>query len=582
VNKTTGHGMKNGHRLWVLVGLIVTASFAVRIGALAYWQTGSIENEGAEYARIAENLRNGVGYVGIAFPGAELLFNPLFPWLIAGTSFVTGNYEWAARFVSLVIGALLPLAGFGIASRLFDRRVGIVAAMLISAYPLLVNLSFTTFSEGAYATLLLSGVYIVLRALNCSSIRVWLLVGGVFGLAYLVRAEAVAPFLISALFALIATDAGRAVRCKRCLAAIGAFLVLALPEVIFIYRSTGRVLLDGKSTIFFAMGKRTLAAETNRQTDRQSAVGQPDAPSAMPNVESEETWQQKWANLSIDANLKRTGVVMRPNADVIRETRIIPKELARLVAMGVRNNAPVVPYRLSSAWLGAPFVPALALLGVLRRPWRRPQASARLYFVLVAAAPVVVTFTFLWSDTRHYFVLVPFLLILASNGLVEVGSWTTASSVNLGWHRVVGPVLSKCIIPGLIGLALIIYPIRAVRKLDAFREGALSNRVEKDLGVWIERQQERPVRIMDIPKTLAFHARAAYIQFPYCTGELALRFLDAAEVDYVILRQGRTFTQYYQEWLTRGIPDHRAELLDVSSVPNAGELVVFRWHRGGS
>jgi hypothetical protein len=60
---------------WLPLSLIVAASFAVRIAASAYCRTGTIENEGAEYARLAENLRNGVGFVRIAMPGTRLLFD---------------------------------------------------------------------------------------------------------------------------------------------------------------------------------------------------------------------------------------------------------------------------------------------------------------------------------------------------------------------------------------------------------------------------------------------------------------------------------------------------------------------------
>jgi hypothetical protein len=89
-----------------------------------------------------------VGYVGLATPGPEVNFPSLFPLLIAGTSFVTQNYEWAGRVVSLVLGTLLPLPVFGIAALLFNRRVGFIAALLVSLHPLLVNLSFAVLSEG--------------------------------------------------------------------------------------------------------------------------------------------------------------------------------------------------------------------------------------------------------------------------------------------------------------------------------------------------------------------------------------------------------------------------------------------------
>ena len=567
------------HRLWLLLTLMVAASFAVRVAALVHWRTGAIESEGAEYTRIAENLRNGVGYVGIVSPGPQLVFNPLFPLLIAGASFVTPDYERAGRLVVLLLGALLPLPVFGIASRLFNRRVGFVAAILTMLHPLLVNLSFSVLSEGPYATLFLSAVYVVVRALDYPSIRLWSLVGGAFGLAYLVRQEALAALLIAVLFALIATEGGAAIRCKRAAVAIGVFLALALPQIIFIYRSTGKVRLDGKSAQFFALGSRILAAEAAPGGTQESTDPQPDEPSSAPNVPSWESWETKWAFYAIDDHLNRTGTAMRSHTEVVRETHIALKDLFHLVGKGVRQNAPELFRELSERWLGAPLLPALALLGALRRPWRRPQASSRLFVVLIAAAPVAATFTALWTQTRYYFVLVPLLIIWAANGLVQVGLWARASSAAARWPVLARPVVSEYIIPGLVGLALILYPVQGVRQDYIFKDGSPSSRVEKEVGLWIG-QQQKQARIIDLSIPLTFHADAQWVRFPYCSGDLALRFLDAAQVDYIVLRREETFTQYYKNWLEHGIPDQRAELLHLPPDADA-QFVVYRWHRAG-
>ena len=200
--------------LWPAL-ILVAAALMIRIAAMYYWGTGTIESEGAEYAKIAENLRNGVGYVGLVFPGPQVHFPPLFPWLIAGASFFTRDYELAARLVALIFGALLPLPVFGIASRLFNRRVGFIGAGLVLLHPLSIHLSFMVYSEGPYATLLLFAVYLVIRALEDPSIKRWLAIGAAFGICYLVRAESLAVFAISLLFALVATTGGGAIRLKR-------------------------------------------------------------------------------------------------------------------------------------------------------------------------------------------------------------------------------------------------------------------------------------------------------------------------------------------------------------------------------
>jgi len=566
--------------LWVLLTLIVAASFAVRVAALAYWRTGAIESEGAEYARLAENLRNGVGYVGIAVSGPEVNFPPLFPLLIAMTSFVTHNYEWAGRVVALVLGAFLPLPVFGIASRLFNRRVGFIAAILTLLHPLLVNLSFTVFSEGPYFTALLSAVYVVVRALNQRSTKPWLLVGGAFGLSYLLRAEAASAFAIAVLFALAFTEGNRTVRFKRAASAILVFLALALPEIIFIYRSTGKVGLEEKSTIFFYTARRILAAERTPGVVYGSPGGKYEVASPEANVESSQSWEEKSAFYGIDSLLKGTGTAMRPFVETIQETRMNAKDLF-LFAKAVGRNTPGLFRQLSSDWLGAPLLPALALLGALRRPWRAPKASSRLFVMLLAAIPFVANpLALLPGDPRYSFVFVPLLSIWAANGLFEVGGWTKATSAAAGWKVLAGPTVSRCIVPALIGLAMIVSPLKGVRRVGEFREGALPTRVDKELGSWIGHQQNRPVRIMDLQIPLAYHAGAQFSHFPYSTSELALRYLDAAQVDYIILRRGEAFTQYYEEWLKRGIPDPRAELLHVSPGVDA-KFAIYRWHRAG-
>lgn len=575
--------MNNRHRgLWVLLALVVVASFAVRVAAWAYWQPGTIESEGAEYARIAENLRSGVGYVGLVTQGAQLIFNPLFPLLIAGTSFITHDYELAGRLVALIMGALLPLPVFGITSRLFSRRVGLIAAMLTLLHPLLVHLSFSVYSEGPYITLFLSAVYLVVRALDHSSIKRWLLVGGAFGLTWLVRAEAIAAFAVAVLFALVATEGNRTVRCKRALAAIMLFLALALPQIIFIHRSTGKIGLEEKSTIFFYTGQRILAAEKHHGVDYVSPGGHHEVPSSAPNVESWKGWEEKWAFYGIDSHLKGMGFPMRPHPEIIQEAQITLKDVFLIVGRGLRQNAPKLLSRLSSNWFGTLLLPALALLGALRRPWRGPQASSRLFVLLVATTPVIATFFAFWNDARYYFVLVPLLSIWAANGLFEVGMWLKASSDGAGWRIPASTAVCKCIVPGLIGLLMVIGSLHGVRNLYLFTDSAFTTRVDKEVGMWIRRQQSRPVRIMDLSLPLAYHAGAQFSYFPYCTGESALDYLNTAKVDYIILRREVKFTKYYEEWLMQSIPDQRAELLQPSPVVGAEKFVIFRWHRTGA
>jgi len=499
--------------------------------------------------------------VGIGTPGTELIMPPLFPLLISLSSMFTGDYEWAGRLVAIVLGAALPLPVYGIASRLFDRPAAITAALIAACHPLFIGLSISVLSEGPYATLLLSAVYAVLRALDDrSTTKDWCLVGATFGLAYLTRQEAVAPLLIAVFFALVATPGTRVLKCKRGMAALVAFFVLASPQIAILYRATGHLRLEGKSAINFAIGSRMLAGQDQRQAEN-----------------------------GINEKLEATGVGMLPNATIVREMQIDMKNLIQFVATALRRNTPFLLHNFTEPWLGAPFLPALALFGFFRRPWRKSTTSSHLFVLLVPITAIVATLSVVHAIyPRNYFVFVPFLSIWAANGLVGVARWTKTTVDAMRFERFRFVALGGAAFAiGFLTLVAYVYTTSVVRRDSRLNEESGSSRDTKDVGMWIRRQQDHRVKIMDIESPPAFHADAEYVHFPYSNAETAIRFLDAAKVDYVILRRGRTFTDYYDDWLTNGIPDSRAKLVyvasgHVSSGPTVGAFVVYQWKRPGS
>src|SRR6185503_7446333 len=183
-------------------------------------QTANIGGEGSEYARLADNLRTGNGYVGIFNLGPQLMFPPLYPVLIASFSLITGEAELAGRLVSLIMGTCLVVPVFFMALQIYGRRTAFIAASLVAAHPVLVKLSAEVYSEALYLTLLMSGVYWSLRSLEFENLRNNVLAGAFFALAYLTRPEAIAyPFLVGmTIFAVAVMSRLKPKQVVRCLA----------------------------------------------------------------------------------------------------------------------------------------------------------------------------------------------------------------------------------------------------------------------------------------------------------------------------------------------------------------------------
>jgi hypothetical protein len=195
------------------------------------------------------------------------------------------------------------------------------------------------------------------------------------------------------------------------------------------------------------------------------------------------------------------------------------------------------------------------------------------------AVPAVAIIFVLWSDERYYFVYIPFMSIWAANGVWEFGRWARATSAAARWSFLKRPFMSRYVVPALAVLAVVALPAHQIQKLFVFSDSARAARPDKLAGQWIGSLQNRSIRIMDLSLPLSFHAGAQqHVYFPYCDADQAIRYLDAAQIDYVVLRRDREFTKYYAAWLSSAIPDQRAELLQLPPDIHDENLIVYRWH----
>ena len=182
--------------------LILCLALALRL----FWlqtQCPIIENEGGEYAAIAENLLAGKGYVGQGLTGKpQLIFPPLYPLATAAIAALTHNTESAGRLLSVAMGVWLVFALFKLGTHFYGRSVGLLAAAMAAIHPLLLKSSVQVQTETMYFTFIVLGAYYTIKAVESHSVRHFLFAGALYGCAYLTRPEALLLLAVSAFFAL--------------------------------------------------------------------------------------------------------------------------------------------------------------------------------------------------------------------------------------------------------------------------------------------------------------------------------------------------------------------------------------------
>lgn len=532
-------------------GLIVIFALALTLRVLAaILFSGAIDTEGAEYARIAENIRLGNGYSGIATEGTQLFFPPLFPFLIAGLSVFTTDTEFAGRAANIFFGALLVLPVWGIATRLYGKNMGLWASALVAVHPYLIYFSITVFCETIYITILLAAVFATMIATDQPTYSRLTLAGGFYGLAYLVRPEAVAFVLVGAtcffLGRLLKRDVVETItrNAMRAGVIIASGALIAAPYVLWLSLHTGQFRLQAKTPLNIATELRMLGGATAYA-----------------------------ASFAVSQDLIAKGTYNRPNIEVIHAERFNIGDYTSVIAKKIKH---VLKYGMavisSGLGFGSPALFVLATAGLFGHPWRPRMAIDQMHLIILLAisswAPL-----FIYYLSPRFFLLFPVVFcIWATVALQYFVKWARLTSAAFGFaggrqngvgHLAIAIAAASVLAPATFAVADDLLTMRGSRPIKA-------------LGVSLSASPS-PLKIADVSTPLAFHARADFVWLPYSDEKTARKYLSSKAVTHVVLQSDRLDeTPYLRKWFEDAVPD--AQLVaEVRPTYGGSELVkVYR------
>jgi 4-amino-4-deoxy-L-arabinose transferase-like glycosyltransferase len=373
----------------IILAVVIAALLRIAVLSVAHAHGLVIDSEGAEYARIAQNLRSGHGYVGIFNNGPELNDAPLFPLLIVALSFILPSSEIAARFISIAGAATLVIPIFKLAERMYNRRVAMLAAVLVVFHPLFVARSILCCSETSYLTLLMSGLYCSMRWFDERRVGTSILAGVFFGLAYLIRPEAL---LFAGTFAAAGLVLGLFTKSRRAvligvLSMAGVFTLLAAPYVAFLSIHSGKFRVEGKGSLAYAWGTRMN--------------------SGMSYLE---------ATTKIADDLTGVGVYMMPYRELLNTTSYSVKDLLAYLWRSAPRNLKIIYYELlTTQSQGAPLIWVMAVLGLVRSPWDRKRLMHEGILLLSVLIAVLTLLSVQSLPPRYYHSIVGILLLWTAN-----------------------------------------------------------------------------------------------------------------------------------------------------------------------
>ena len=462
--------------------LVLLLAFALRLGWTLY-NSRAMENEGAEYARIAQNLLHHRQYYGI-LGGPESIFPPLYPVLIAATSLVSRDTEIAGRAISLVVGSLLVLPVFFISLRLFGLRTAYLSASFVALQPLLIALSGSVYVESTYLTLLFSGLYFGMRVLAFDRLKYAFLCGLFLGSAYLARPEGLGYALLVGIFILLAlarrtTSTVTALKYGAALAV--TTVILVIPYAAYLTVHGGSFRLEGKSALNEIINQRM-----NRGLSYQEA-GYGLGPSLEPEGPYLTADQFALKAPSMSAQL---GMVVRSYfRGIAGRTSYI------VIAVGAERA------------FGSPLICLLVLIGIFRPGWAERKWLEEGLLLSSAGLTLVILLSlrFVWG--RYLFPFLPFLILWAAVSIDFI------SDRIVGWFPGTSPAKAATATRVVLTAALLLWAIPAVLRDPDLAEATKA--YVKQAGLWLDQYKPGDKYLMAIGSTLPYYANGTQLYLPY-------------------------------------------------------------------
>jgi 4-amino-4-deoxy-L-arabinose transferase-like glycosyltransferase len=542
-------GRALSRRSWVVLWVIVLAGAALRL-AWMFTQAPVIGSDGAEYARMGENLRLHHALVG-NFDGPEILYGPLYPVLIAAAMSVLPDSESAGHALALLFGLALIVLVYLAAERVYGRRCAYLCAALAALHPLLIALSGSVYNEVPYLALWAAMLYCGLRALDREHVREWLWLGLCGALAYLTRVEAFAYLLLVLAVLLAAGWARKKLRAAAIgsMVALIAFFLLASPYVDFLRRHTGALRLEAKWDINYTMARNRLAGMNSTEAD-----------------------------YGLGPDLARKGPLLAPFAFAnFTPYSRTPADKARALAAMAKYNAKRVYHYLVARELGAPVLTVLVVLGLFGEPWSNRRLLHESLLLAMFAAVVLVVLTSSTAEGRYLFAALPVLVLWAGKGLDRLAQWVAGSELvrrarrrPASWLPAAAQV---CALVLLVGLC--VGPVGGSWLFEA--ERGASAFAARDAGRWIAQHDPGPKRIAAQSAVIPYYAKGTLMTIPYADAETTLRYLVREKIDFVVL-DSREADNYptVNEWLAHGVPDPNASLVYDRAGPDGARVAVYR------
>jgi len=331
---------------------------------------------------------------------------------------------------------------------------------------------------------------------------------------------------------------------------IGAWLILMAPYAAFQHRHTGQYRFEGKWNINYTLGNR---------------------------IDSGMGYFQ--AGFTMDDKLKMIGPLLDSSiyAAYTPYSNSWPTKL-RYFVHAIHRNWITTYDELFSVDIGGPITILLVVLGLFGRPWDSRRLRHEFILVVMVISIVFLLLTAAHIEHRYAYPLPVIFLLWAAAGLDVFRDWMerTVSSWGVAAQPFANIAARATVV--VFCTVLMLFSFVGMRTDWFFMIQQKDFLGIKEAGQWLGAQGPKSKKMFGFEGRVAYYGDATIIIFPYADSATALRYLEAKNVDYIVLDSLNVRNMPTMgEWFSKGVPDQRAHLVFESGQGTKDQIKIYRW-----
>lgn len=537
----------------LILAVILFIALVVRLWVAS--QPHVLQGDEGAYVWLGKSLVTGGGFQFFGRP--ELHYTPGYP-IVAGLAWlVVRDLELASKICFVLFGVLLVIPVYLLSRRLYGENTARLAAGLVAVAPPLSSYIFFygSMTEPLYFFLVFAGIYASEVAMEEGTLWRYAAAGALFGMAYLTRPEGWIFPVLTACYAVLAGLIRHRRLPTRHLAGAGlllaAFVLVALPYLLYMHGQLGRWALTGKSWMAYIQQKTWMERDLIA-FDKMS-----------------------WGLDSTGQEVMYHSAERFTHHSLLDEIRRDPQGFFASVFSHIREIDSVFLSKRVLPFFLLPFIG----LGLFRSPWKSRRLQHELYLWLTAGATTLALLVFT-TQLRFYLGIWVILLLWVAHGVVEFGGWV--GDTMAGWK---GTVSDKAAAharrwQGIVtaGLGVLFCAYFLVVQPAAVKDGLASQRLYyEEVGEWLGDVTPPGTRIMSRGAIVAIHAEREWVPFPHAEWDEVLRFARQNDVDYIVVNE-HEFEVMRPHLAFLGDPAQAPPALEPVFIlkDNQGRTVVYR------